>query len=179
VSTSPDDLGRDRITVVDDRSDRSVEVSLDECARLLDAVLAGEGLPARAGASVTVVDAAHIADLAATHLGHAGPTDVLSFPIDGRGPVDEPEPWFVGDVVVCPEVAAAQAPGHAGDLAAELALLVVHGGLHLCGWDHATPGDEAAMWARERELLDELGVELSADPWGDRSGEATTPEVTA
>ena len=45
--------------------------------------------------------------------------------------------WMVGDVVVCAEVAAAQAPDHAGTVEDELALLVVHGGLHLCGWDHA------------------------------------------
>ncbi len=153
------------VVVRDDRTDRTVEVSLEECARLLDAVLAAEGLPQRAEASLTLVDPEVIAELAADHLGAEGPTDVLSFPIDGRGPVGEPEPWLVGDVVLCPTVAASQAPEHAGDLAGELALLVVHGGLHLCGWDHATAEDEAAMWARERALLTALGVEPSADPW--------------
>jgi probable rRNA maturation factor len=75
---------------------------------------------------------------------------------------------MVGDVVVCAEVAAAQAPDHAGTVQDELALLVVHGGLHLCGWDHADPAERAGMWARERALMSELARPPARDPWGDR-----------
>ena len=61
---------------------------------------------------------------------------------------------LLGDVVVCPAVAARQAPEHAGSYDDELALLVVHGVLHVLGMDHAEAGEAAAMQARERELLD-------------------------
>ena len=57
-------------------------------------------------------------------------------------------------MVVCPAVAARQAPEHAGSYDDELALLVVHGVLHVLGMDHADPTEAAAMQARERELLD-------------------------
>jgi probable rRNA maturation factor len=63
-------------------------------------------------------------------------------------------PVLLGDVVVCPAVAAAQAPGHAGTVDDELALLVVHGILHILGHDHAEPGETVRMLARERELLE-------------------------
>jgi probable rRNA maturation factor len=63
-------------------------------------------------------------------------------------------PLLLGDVVVCPAVAARQAPQHAGSYEDELALLVVHGVLHVLGMDHADPAEEATMQARERELLD-------------------------
>jgi probable rRNA maturation factor len=61
---------------------------------------------------------------------------------------------LLGDVVVCPAVAARQAPTHAGSYDDELALLVVHGVLHVLGMDHAEPDEAARMQARERELLD-------------------------
>lgn len=100
-----------------------------------------------------------------------GPTDVLAFPIDdpidgGRWPDsgatgpdrEAPEvaelPMLLGDVVVCPSVAARQAPDHAGSYDDEIALLVVHGVLHVLGMDHAAPDETAVMQARERELLD-------------------------
>ena len=62
-------------------------------------------------------------------------------------------PSLIGDVVICPEVAAAQAPEHGWTDEEELALLVVHGVLHLLNYDHADPREHAAMQRRERELL--------------------------
>ena len=96
---------------------------------------------------------------------------MLAFPIDddhvpsgrqpdvgGRGPGTTTEPVdppvVLGDVVVCPTVAARQAPSHAGTVDAELALLVVHGVLHLLNYDHADERDAASMQRRERELLE-------------------------
>ena len=94
----------------------------------------------------------------------------LLFPIDdeevgvGRspdgstsGPDRDPftdVPLLLGDVVICPAVAARNAPTHAGTYDDEIALLVVHGILHVLGWDHATPEETQQMQARERELLD-------------------------
>jgi len=75
----------------------------------------------------------------------------------GRGPGAPSEggepPTLIGDVVVCPGVAQAQAPEHGATLDEELALLVVHGVLHLLNYDHADPREEASMQQRERELL--------------------------
>jgi probable rRNA maturation factor len=62
-------------------------------------------------------------------------------------------------------VAAAQAAQHAGSVEDELALLVVHGGLHLVGWDHEQDEDRRAMWARERDLMTELHRAPARDPW--------------
>jgi len=63
---------------------------------------------------------------------------------------------LIGDVVICPEVAWRNAPDHAGTFDAEIALLIVHGILHLLGMDHERPAEAEAMEARERELLDQL-----------------------
>jgi probable rRNA maturation factor len=92
------------------------------------------------------VDEAAMAELNQEHMGHEGPTDVLSFPIDG--PAAGPD-GLLGDVVVCPSVARRQAPEHAGTYEDELALLVVHGVLHVLGHDHAEDDEAAVM--RERE----------------------------
>lgn len=161
------------VTGTDERGDGEsddphLHVDLGDLCALLGAVLAAEGVPSRAEAGLTLVEPTRIAELKAQHLGGDGPTDVLSFPLDGAGPVADDQPWLVGDVVVCPQVAAAQADGHAGTVADELALLVVHGGLHLCGWDHATDDERRAMWDRERELLTGLDRSPAADPWSDR-----------
>jgi probable rRNA maturation factor len=84
---------------------------------------------------------------------------VLSFPLDAAtmngGEHVDGAPVLLGDVVVCPAIAAAAAPDHGGSVDDELALLVVHGILHVLGHDHAEPGETAAMRERERALLSE------------------------
>jgi len=152
----------------DEQSD--VEVDLERWLRLARLVLADERAPYDAEVSLIFVDETAIADLNIKFLGGTGPTDVLAFPIDddhipsgrqpdsgGRGPgapTDPTDPPVVlGDVVVCPLVAQRQAPEHAGTLDDELALLVVHGVLHLLNYDHAEEQETAVMQGRERELL--------------------------
>ncbi|HXZ83285.1 MAG TPA: rRNA maturation RNase YbeY [Acidimicrobiales bacterium] len=148
-----------------------------DCLRWADlakATLAAEGVRGDAELSVLFVDEATIAALNERFLEIAGPTDVLAFPIDedqaafgrspdngGSGPGWEtPEdgsvPLLIGDVVICPEVAWRNAPHHAGSFDDEIALLLVHGILHLLGMDHERPAEADAMEAREQELLDEL-----------------------
>lgn len=107
----------------------------------------GEG--ARGEVSITLVNPERMAALNAAHMHKQGPTDVLSFPVDGLVGPGEPDdpPVLIGEVVLCPEVAALQA--EAG-LEAELDLLVAHGVLHLLGYDHETP--EGAEQMRRREL---------------------------
>jgi probable rRNA maturation factor len=109
------------------------------------------------------VGSGDMAELNMEHMGHEGPTDVLSFPIDAGTDgeaIEDVDEILLGDVVICPEQAAAQAPGHRrvgehdGSIEDEIALLVVHGVLHVLGHDHAEPDEAASMRARERALLD-------------------------
>ncbi len=88
-------------------------------------------------------------------MGKDGPTDVLSFPLDDGDPVPG-VPALLGDVVICPDVALAQYAEHAGTFDDEIALLVVHGILHVLGHDHAEPDEAEIMRARELELLTAL-----------------------
>jgi probable rRNA maturation factor len=125
-------------------------------------VLVAEGVAGDAELSLLFVDEPTISGLNRRFMDADGPTDVLAFPIDD--PIDEaavrtdarsmgPAPLLLGDVVVCPAVAERQAPEHAGSYDDELALLVVHGVLHVLGHDHAGVTEAATMQARERELL--------------------------
>jgi probable rRNA maturation factor len=141
------------VTVVVSDEQHDVSVDADRWARLATAVLEAEG---RAGElTLTFVDRDEMATLNAEHMGKSGPTDVLSFPLDSLAgePSGLPGPVLLGDVVVCPAVADEAAPTHAGTLDDELALLVVHGILHVLGHDHAEPDQTRLMRERERELL--------------------------
>ena len=132
-------------------------------ARAIAAALEAAGASSPASIGLILSDDAELAELNEAHLGHKGPTDVLSFPLS-------PSPDFplppgrrpsLGDIVVSVERAAEQAEagrgGQTGDVrwsaADELRLLVTHGALHICGLDHAEPAEEAAMRALERRLL--------------------------
>ncbi len=140
--------------------------------RLAKAVLAAQGVKPDSELSMLFVDEEAMAELNKRFLGKEGPTDVLAFPIDdddvvegGRSPdslgpgagVDfenTDPPNLLGDVVVCPAVAARNAPDHAGTYEDEMALLVVHGILHILGMDHVDNEEAEAMEQRERELLE-------------------------
>jgi len=143
-----------------------------ELARVVGAALRAAEAPSPASIGLILSDDAELATLNAEHMGADGPTDVLSFPLlppEAFGPAagfpDQPRPprarLHLGDIVVSVERAVEQAEegrgGHTGDVrwspADELRLLVTHGALHVCGWDHAEVADEAAMRALERRLL--------------------------
>jgi probable rRNA maturation factor len=160
--------GSETVRVEVDVTDRQQEVAIDvdRYERLLADVLAAVGVAGPGEATLTFVGRDTIRELNRTHMGATGTTDVLSFPVDGSDELPVDEPRIVGDIVVCPGVARDQASEHAGDTDAELALLVVHGALHLCGHDHADDRDRELMWARERTLLDDLWGPLPRDPWG-------------
>jgi probable rRNA maturation factor len=144
---------------LDDEQEIPVDVArLGDVARR---VAEGEG--ATGEISVLLVGTGRIAELNREHLGGSGPTDVLAFPIDGL--VTEPSapdgpPVVIGEIVLCPAVAAAQAPGEGG-LAGELDLLVAHGVLHLLGYDHDTEQHAAAMRAREEAAVGRSGASAS------------------
>ena len=103
-------------------------------------------------------------DLHVKWMDEPGPTDVLSFPMDELRPpamggartaatTTRSEPGLLGDVVLCPQVAAAQAKQAGHSTQDELELLTVHGILHLLGYDHADPEEEAEMFGLQGELL--------------------------
>jgi probable rRNA maturation factor len=157
------------VFVADEQSEHPVEPL--RWARLAEQVLADEGVRGEAELSILFVDEPAMADLNLRFNSKEGPTDVLAFPIDeepteggrspdsgGTGPGYTPPepadlPVLLGDVVVCPSVASRNAASHAGTYDDELALLIVHGILHLMGMDHEDDDEAEAMEAREAELL--------------------------
>jgi probable rRNA maturation factor len=151
-----------------------VSVDIDRWRDLAVAVLRAEGRHGEL--TVTFVDRTEMAELNAEHMGEEGPTDVLSFPLDAddtggsdTGRAAGSLPVLLGDVVICPHVAQEHAPHHAGSLDDELALLVVHGILHVLGHDHRADDDTRAMRSRELELLEALH-------WGARAPESFSLE---
>jgi probable rRNA maturation factor len=134
--------------------------------------------------SMLLVDEAHMTNLHEKWMDEPGPTDVLSFPMDELRPhsmagpnrsrgrdADEPEPVLLGDVVLCPQVAAVQAKQHGQSTQAELELLTVHGVLHLLGYDHADPEEEAEMFGLQNELLRDWRAESAARAPGRQAGD--------
>ncbi len=136
---------------------------VDELRRLAEMVLEAEGLASGTTVSITLVDAETIAGLNEQHLGKSGPTDVLAFPIEDARPGAPPRPDAggpaveLGDVFIAPSVVRKNAGAEGVDFDDELALMVVHGLLHLLGWDHVDDDDAVAMEQREGELLGMMG----------------------
>ncbi len=143
--------------------EQSGRIDVDRWAHLAERTLIHEGV-ADGELNLLFIGEPEMAELNHEHMGEVGPTDVLSFPIDadtdaatetGSGVGER----LLGDVAICPAVAAAQAPehraadGHDGTADDEIALLVVHGVLHVLGHDHAEPEQTAVMRSREGELL--------------------------
>jgi probable rRNA maturation factor len=155
------------IYAADEQHDQPIE--LETWVALANASLSDEGVRGLAEVSLIFLDESTIAALNQQFMGKEGPTDVLSFPIDnepepsgrvpdagGSGPGEPPLPeipQLIGDIVICPAVAALNAVEHEVSFNDEIALLVVHGVLHLLGWDHVADEEAERMEARERELL--------------------------
>jgi probable rRNA maturation factor len=173
------------VFAADEQNDHPVDTL--RWARLAEAVLEEEGLTGDAELSVLFVDEGAIAELNSRFLGKEGPTDVLAFPIDeepiesgrspdsggtGPGMPSEPEdmPVLLGDIVICPAVAYRNAPEHAGNYDDEVALLVVHGLLHLMGMDHQEDDEAEEMETKERELLARHHAEIRAGAWKAKPG---------
>jgi probable rRNA maturation factor len=125
----------------DDRQGDAVD--LGGLMALARTTLLGEGIE-DAELSISLVTEDEMAGLHERYLHEAGPTDVLSFPLDDEAGEDGLRQ--LGDVVIAPVIAARNNPD---DPAAELRLLLVHGILHLLGHDHMDDGERAEMWARQ------------------------------
>jgi probable rRNA maturation factor len=158
-------------------------IRLSRLARTAAIALETAAAPSPVSVGLVLSDDDELAQLNAEHLGAEGPTDVLSFPLlppssfprhagGSSARRSPPAPSFVappgsrlhlGDIVISVERAIAQAAGgrggQTGDVRwsapSELRLLVAHGVLHLCGWDHADPVEESAMRALEQRILGE------------------------
>ncbi|GGC71906.1 rRNA maturation RNase YbeY [Hoyosella rhizosphaerae] len=108
--------------------------------------------------SMVFVDLDTMSDLHQQWMDLPGPTDVMSFPMDeltpgGRPDASAPGPAMLGDIIICPQFAAAQAKSVGHTVDHELAVLTVHGVLHLLGYDHAEPDEEKEMFALQNQLL--------------------------
>jgi probable rRNA maturation factor len=139
--------------------EQSIQVDLSEIVPLAEHVMRMERLPEDSEVAIVLIDNAEMARYNELYMGKPGPTDVLSFPIEDGQPgeplVRDPDgpPVNLGDIFIAPQVVSANASAAGVALQDELALMVVHGMLHLLGWDHEDDGDAALMEARERDLL--------------------------
>jgi probable rRNA maturation factor len=128
-------------------------LALDAFERLGAFVLRMEEAPDEIELSVALVGTDEMTRLNGQYRGQEGPTDVLSFGCDDPCPTEAGEPVTLGDVIIAPDVALAQAAEFGTTAESELNLLLVHGVLHLLGYDHETDADAAVMQAREQLLL--------------------------
>jgi len=133
-------------------------VAVDEASiqRLVAFVLDELHVHPDAEVAVVFVDEGAMEQLHVQWMDEPGPTDVLSFPMDELRPGTEEEPTppgLLGDIVVCPQVAMAQAEQAGHSALEEIQLLTVHGLLHLLGFDHAEPEEEREMFGLQRDLL--------------------------
>lgn len=137
-------------------NETGVAVDETEIVGLARHVLAHMRVHPQAELSVILVDEPAMEQLHVQWMDEPGPTDVLSFPMDELRPgTDEEESsaGLLGDVVLCPQVAAKQAVTAGHTTQEELLLLTTHGILHLLGYDHAEPDEEKEMFALQRRLL--------------------------
>jgi len=148
----PDRTRQGAIVVEISNTQGFLDVDAESLTGLVEGVLRDEGIE-RAAISVALVDNATIRRLNQKHLAHDWPTDVISFTLSAAG-----EPELVGELVVSTEMAAATAKEVSAEPAAELALYVVHGLLHLCGYDDLTESDTHEMRARESTHLRRHGL---------------------
>ena len=141
---------------VDLLNETDVEVDLDELRACAVYTMQQMRVHPDADLCVRVIDEPAMATLHVQWMDLEGPTDVMSFPMDQLRPGrddEEPVDGILGDIVLCPTVAAAQAAAAGHTTAEELLLLTVHGILHLLGFDHAEPDERAEMFELQRRLL--------------------------
>ncbi len=136
-------------------SHREPEVlDLQAFVRLARFALEREEAPEASIISIALVETGEMGELNARYRDKQGPTDVLSFPCDDpEAMVADGEPVTLGDIIIAPEIAEANAREYGSTIEAELNLLLVHGVLHLLGYDHLEPTDAEAMENREQSIL--------------------------
>lgn len=141
---------------VDINNESGLEADTTGLLRLADFALERLRIHPQAELSIVLVDEDTMSAYHEKYMDEKGPTDVLSFPMDElRPPADDDEPpeGLLGDIVLCPAVTARQAAEHDRSPDGEAEYLLVHGLLHLLGYDHATAEDRAEMFQLKDDLL--------------------------
>lgn len=128
---------------------------------VVDAAIAADGLGPSA-LTVLLIDDAESARLHQEHFDAPDTTDVMTFPDGSENP--ETGRTHLGDLAVCVDVAERAALERGRSTSDELTLYVLHGVLHLLGYDDVDPDDQAVMWAEQRRLLATVGIALEAEP---------------
>ncbi|NMN94634.1 rRNA maturation RNase YbeY [Antrihabitans stalactiti] len=141
-------------------NESGMDVSEEDLINVARFAIARMDVHPAAELSMVLVDLDTMADLHMRWMELPGPTDVMSFPMDelepgGRPDSPLPGPSMLGDIVLCPAFAAKQAKKAGHSLGNELALLTIHGVLHLLGFDHAEPEEEKEMFGLQNRLLEE------------------------
>lgn len=139
-------------------NESEVEVEGGELVSLLQFCLENLEVDQNTELSLLLVDEDTMAKLHQQWMDLPGPTDVMSFPMDelrpgSKGKIRSANPGILGDIILCPKFARAQAVKAGHVVEDEYRLLVVHGLLHLLGYDHAEPADKAEMFGLQRALL--------------------------
>lgn len=148
------------VELVDDQDDPLPTGPLLDLAEI---VLEREGYPSGTEVAISLIDQVRMTELNTAHMGADGATDVLSFPIEDLEPGVVPDhpgdgpPLAIGDVLICPAVVRSRAEAAGVPFEDEMALMVVHGLLHLMGYDHVDDADAEQMEARERAYLAKVG----------------------
>jgi probable rRNA maturation factor len=144
--------------------EQTVPVDLAGMKLLAESVLSDEGYPPDSEVTLLLVTDEAMAEYNQRFMSREGATDVLAFPVDelkaGVAPKPAPgsPPVMLGDIVIAPSYVARHAAEEGIEFTDEVALMVVHGMLHLMGWDHADDAQAEQMESRERELLAKVGV---------------------
>lgn len=138
-------------------NESAVEIDLDRVQALAIHVRDELKLHPMVDVGIIFVDEEPMTELHIKWMDEPGPTDVLSFPMDELRPgsdlVPSPE-GVLGDIVICPQIAAKQAEAAGHETMNEVLLLATHGMLHLVGFDHAEPEEEKEMFGLQRQFLD-------------------------
>jgi probable rRNA maturation factor len=132
-------------SIPDDLLERAAQVVLQHESQSLDVDL-----------SIVLTDNARLHELNLNYLGVDAPTDVLSFPASETDP--ETGARYLGDILISIPRAQEQADAAGHPLESEVQLLIVHGMLHLLGYDHAEPDEKDRMWKAQGEILESLGL---------------------
>lgn len=164
---------------IDIQNDGDWPVDAASLVRAALTVLAQQGRDPASTMTVVIADDQTVADLNRQYRGIDSPTDVLSFPSDPLPPellkMLGDEPPYLGDLIIAYPYASRQAAREGHPLADSLMLLVVHGTLHLLGYDHNTPQARARMWAAQDHALTALGISTALVPALEEAGHDSDP----
>jgi probable rRNA maturation factor len=142
--------------VIELNNESGVEVDTDRLVGLATFALDALRIHPQAELSIVLVDTGTMSAYHQKFMGEPGPTDVLSFPMDelrAPEPDDDPPLGLLGDIVLCPEVTAAQAADSNRTPEEEADYLLIHGLLHLLGHDHAEPAEKKVMFDLNDKII--------------------------